>query len=478
MQLKGSFAIAEVKGTEVILCVDSIRSIALYYHVGMGEVIVSDDAMAIAEHIGTERDVTNIDEFKVSSYVTGKESLFDGVLQVLPGEYIIIDLISGDVDRHYWFSLEYGSDAKRIEGNMENEWDGILQDVFSDLIGRLNGRPLLVPLSGGCDSRTIVVTLKRLGYKNVTCLAYGKKDSFEAKISKKVAESLEYKWAYVEYDEDTWNEFFMSDDYLKFLRFSSRGSEIGCMQALPAVLELLRKHVVARDTVVIPGHALDFLAGSHLPKMDEEASWSRDHFVKYIKKRHYSLNRSVDYKGKYRWIEDVPLKLTRPEMIRQYQKWEWINRQAKFIANDVRAYEYAGLDWELPFWDVRCCRFWEAVPYEWLYCRKLQFTYTAKYIDPLAGIKFDYFKSDVLPFKYRVRNFAKDLFPIPLQIISKYRECMHQYRYNVVSAYSHMDEAEFKKCLKIYGMDFNMNTIHVLHYLSRILNVARSEFGE
>jgi asparagine synthase (glutamine-hydrolysing) len=44
------------------------------------------------------------------------------------------------------------------------------------------------------------------------------------------------------------------------------------------------------------------------------------------------------------------------------ESWNWQERQAKFIANAVRVYEFWGYEWRLPFWDAEVVDFWAAVP--------------------------------------------------------------------------------------------------------------------
>lgn len=100
------------------------------------------------------------------------------------------------------------------------------------MLRRIGNREIVVPLSGGLDSRTIVYYLKKLGCKNVICLSYGRKSSFEVKISKQVAERLGYKWILCEYTAQKWKDLYSSADYNNFLLFSGHGSEIGCIQAL------------------------------------------------------------------------------------------------------------------------------------------------------------------------------------------------------------------------------------------------------
>jgi asparagine synthase (glutamine-hydrolysing) len=46
------------------------------------------------------------------------------------------------------------------------------------------------------------------------------------------------------------------------------------------------------------------------------------------------------------------------------EKWDWQERQAKFICNSVRVYEFYGYDWWLPLWDTEFMKFWEHVPLE------------------------------------------------------------------------------------------------------------------
>ena len=59
--------------------------------------------------------------------------------------------------------------------------------------------PQLIRLSGGNDSRLIACLCKKFGLDNVTCFTYGREDSFEVAISKKVASALGYMWYFVEY---------------------------------------------------------------------------------------------------------------------------------------------------------------------------------------------------------------------------------------------------------------------------------------
>lgn len=45
-----------------------------------------------------------------------------------------------------------------------------------------------------------------------------------------------------------------------------------------------------------------------------------------------------------------------------FEKWDWQERQAKFIVNSVRVYEFWGYEWWLPLWDYEMMEFWARIP--------------------------------------------------------------------------------------------------------------------
>lgn len=44
------------------------------------------------------------------------------------------------------------------------------------------------------------------------------------------------------------------------------------------------------------------------------------------------------------------------------ESWNWQERQAKFIGNSIRVYEFWGFDWWMPLWDKQFTKYWSCFP--------------------------------------------------------------------------------------------------------------------
>jgi hypothetical protein len=58
----------------------------------------------------------------------------------------------------------------------------------------------------------------------------------------------------------------------------------------------------------------------------------------------------------------TPEVMSRQQAVDAFELWDWQERQAKYIVNAVRLYEYWGYDWWLPLWDSEFVEFWHHVP--------------------------------------------------------------------------------------------------------------------
>ena len=83
--------------------------------------------------------------------------------------------------------------------------------------------------------------------------------------SRSVARRLGIPWLFVKYDRAKWARWYATSEGITYQRFADGFSSVAHMQDWPAVWELQRRGEIPDDAVFVPGHALDFLGGSHIP---------------------------------------------------------------------------------------------------------------------------------------------------------------------------------------------------------------------
>jgi len=381
----GFFSVVVENEEFIFASVDRMRSIPLFYGMKNEELYLSDDARWIHEKIqDANMDKTAKAEFLMTGYVTGGDTLYPNVKQIQAGEYITFNKNKQTISSEHYFKLQHGSYLVKTNEELIEDLDQVHIKVFRGLIDSLNGRTAVLPLSGGYDSRLIAIMLKRLGYENVICFTYGKEGTTEAVISKLVAEQLEYKWIFIPYTKEKWMKWFKSKRKEKYYQYADGLSSIPHIQDVIAVEELKNKKMIPTDSVFIPGHALDFLAGSHIPEQFiNNLNVSKEMIGNQLLNVHYSLwdNKKLllEFKDEFinRTFDIIQSQehYTSDEAADNYERWIWSERQSKFIAHSIRVYDFYNYEWRLPLWEKEIIEFWEKIPLENRYKRKFFMEY-------------------------------------------------------------------------------------------------------
>lgn len=393
-QLNGFFALVVQKGNTVLAVVDRVRSIPLFYGQEKGEVFLSDDAEWIRKNVGdTELDPVACQEFLFTGYVTGQETLFPRVRQLQAGEMLHIDLSdkAPSLRTHRYYRFLHSEPAQPPdEESLLAELDAVSEKSMERLIAYANGRQIVVPLSAGYDSRLIVTLLRRLKYDNVLTFSYGMPGNYESMVSRAVAESLAYKWGFVPYSRQSWRQWWNSKERKDYQWWASGWVSLAVVQDWPAVWYLKQNRRVAKSALFVPGHTGDFISGGHIPiSVRAEDQTSIDELYGCIVSKHYNCTPldKRDPMNIKKWndrIVDCIETLTvghGKDLANWFEKWEWQERQAKFIVNSVRVYEFWGFDWYMPLWDKEFMLFWQKIP---ICLRKGKIFYN-KYVDLTYG---------------------------------------------------------------------------------------------
>ncbi|MDG6249481.1 asparagine synthetase B family protein [Methanocalculus sp.] len=367
--LNGTFAFILDLPDRTLVVVDRLRSIPLFYTKTELNLIISDDANFIRELINSPFNECNSVELLVTGYVTGSETLFDGISQLQAGEYLLYDLATENLTTGCYYRFKHENFFKDPEEVLLNRLDEVLVRVFKRLIASTKDQQIVVPLSGGLDSRLIIAMLKRLGVDNVICFSYGSKNWPEAKISRQVSEAVGYPWHYVEYTEDKWYACYHSDMMKEYNTYAGNLTSLPYIQDFLAIKELNDDGKLNDNAVFVPGHT-DLFPGVFIPHdYSKDQDYTIEKLLKDIVKQHYHLRQfdgAIDlipfFKKKIlQTFEDIHVHDSE-SCADALELFALKERTAKLILNGFRAFEFFGFDWRIPLCDAELMDFYSRVP--------------------------------------------------------------------------------------------------------------------
>ncbi len=387
--LEGFYAaVVDPPGTETFLVADGARSIPLYY--SQDSQVVSDHGRAVAEAIDAPIDSVTASEFLLTRYVTGPDTIWKGVHSIQAGE--VVRLSTEPVRRTYRDHWPSGGETNT---NSTAVLDAALERALDRLETVADGRHIVVPLSGGYDSRLLAASLAERS-NPVTGFTFGRPGHPDVEVSREVASRLGIDWALVEYEQDGWWEWYHGARGRRFREWAAVGDALPFMAAQLAVQQLVETERVPKDALWCPGHSV-VTPGERLPVFTGETDAvdgrfdcvpaveadespderqviepSVDALVTYVLERHYSLWEYEDPRFDSAARERIKRGLLGDRnasavgdptsAAAAYERWEWRGRGTTFTTGDVRGYEAAGVDWWLPLWDPAYVRAYQRLP--------------------------------------------------------------------------------------------------------------------
>lgn len=374
-ELNGCFSIIFQKENQIFIVSDKLRSLPLFYTIFDGEIVISDDAKKVCAQINLPQlDEGTVGEYLASSlYVLGDKTLVKNLYQIQAAELLVYDERKQEKKSciYYNHMSDFTMPKKEMDGYRE-DFIKCYDRVVEHMIMALNGRTAVVPLSGGSDSRMIVSLLRKYNYEKVICFTYGKHGNEEAKISKMVAEEYGYQWIYIPYTKEKWRQLRNSKILNDYYCYAANYVSTPHIQDFLAVMEMKQRNLIPDDSVFIPGHSGDVPAGSWIKPEDVEGETNPQESIETCLS--YFAQGDIE-QIKATILRYYPIKENQQDTYYTLYK-EWYNiseRQAKYIVNSVRIYEYFGYEWLIPLWDNSIFEFWRKIPVEYRFNRRLYF---------------------------------------------------------------------------------------------------------
>lgn len=351
----------EIDGT-IYAAVDHVRSWPLYYAV-TDDIYVSDSAEWIHQQ-GSDRgyDPIAATEYLFTAFVPGSGTLSRDVRQVQAGELVTLDStdsgLQSETERYFRYTPSECS-----EPVTQSDLDEVLTAAFERLIKYADGRPILLGLSGGYDSRLIALFLKRLGYENTITYTTqtASENSAEMDLAASIADDLAFQHLEISSARSDYQDFEES-------RQMNLIEDVGYLSEYPHVnKEILRQKLRAEgvepeSVVHVLGHHV-LGGGAMIPDwVRDQQTLSREEFCDLVWNLHYS---GWETPGEPRWqklfqermLERLPTNLydngtleATADAVSGYEELYWQERLPKYVTAR-REYETLGFDMWYPLLD-------------------------------------------------------------------------------------------------------------------------------
>ncbi|MFU8867010.1 asparagine synthase-related protein [Natronococcus sp.] len=378
------FALITKHDSHVYCATDHLRSIPLYYRIEDDQVWVGNNVHELQTDCSTPvPSFRSQTEFLSTGYVHEDRTLYPEFNQVCASELLAIDPSTGSVTSTT--TDEYLVDpVSRSDGELRNKLISTLDSVTKRLIQNADGRQLVVPLSGGYDSRLILLLLIKHGYENILTYSHGQAGNAETETARTVAKNLGVDWINVTYRPEHWRALVRSDEYDRYLETAFNGDRLPGIVHMNwlAVKGLTDRGLVEDDCLFLPGHTAATMA-EHLPaEYEAETAIGCDRVIEDLFEMNFWL---WDFETELAetckaWlrdqlsIENEQLSPTAAATV--YERWEWLERESKWIHADLDIYRYFDVGYRVPLWDREFFEFWQTVPMEHRIDKRLLTSYT------------------------------------------------------------------------------------------------------
>ena len=375
-ELDGCFGLI-VEGPDfAVAAADPIASIPVFVARGDQTCLVGGLALDIKARAG----LSHVDQdaalaLGLAGFTLGEAALFRGLRHLRAGEMV---LLSKDQRPAYAFYAAYRpwKVVERSRAELSGDLADVLHNAFSKMIASAEGRPIMVPLSAGLDSRLVAAALKEFRYPDVRCYAYGIPGNHEAQASRAIAERLGLSWTFIPVTPATQRDYFRSEAHSEFVRFADTLTGLPFNQDYDVTRRVIESGYAPRDAIFVNGQSGDYITGNHIPSSlweasaaDPETRWSR--LFAAAQAKHFALWEHLATRPNLARIE----KHFRADLERQgglpadpandwalYEASEFIHRQSRYVVAGQRCYEHLGANWRLPLWDRDLISFYETAP--------------------------------------------------------------------------------------------------------------------
>ncbi|MDO5034522.1 MAG: asparagine synthase-related protein [Actinomycetaceae bacterium] len=358
----GQWTLIRQLGDDIQIAADRTRSHPIAYAFAGGNWVVTDDVNKLRSFVPWELDEEPARVFRDSAFTLENRTLIRGVYSTEAATITTLHA-DGRVSSEPYMRYRLVGDGTEITTDAEYDeaFSNAMDAALTRLLDAAGNRQLVLPLSGGLDSRLLAAWLKRLDAPNVAAFTYGKAGSREVEVSRQVAENLGIKWQSVETPVQQVRSAWRSSEAADFVQATWKGTSLPHVQDWYALRTLRAGGLLEEDAIILPGHTI---VGNMHHEHLADGPVDRAKIVQAMISHHLTLNRnhpkSASSSHFVHAVQSAFAQTDFPNTPRATQTAiEWFNlreRQAKYINNSMAGYEFFGYSWALPMLDPE---FWE-----------------------------------------------------------------------------------------------------------------------
>ena len=251
-----AFAIWDSEKKQLFIARDRAGIKPVYYTVVEGILLFSSEIKSLLLHHQVKREVNlrSLDRYLTYRYVPGRETMFEGIYKLRPGEYITASSEDIKIDSYWRFQINEKSNKN------ENFYAEKLRELFEDSVKKrmISDVPIGAYLSGGIDSSSIVHFMTKHSETTVKTFCLGFED-----VEKGIDETTQARQVADLYGTDH-HEIVIGKNKSKLLPkiIWHLDDPLGDTAIIANYLmaESVRKHI----TVVLSGEGADELFGGYM----------------------------------------------------------------------------------------------------------------------------------------------------------------------------------------------------------------------
>lgn len=369
--ITGRYAVIIDRGDTLFAAADHIRHIPIFYAERDNEVLLSPDYTWLSEELDPKQisSKTAI-EFVFATYLPGRDTFHPDIRKLQAGEILTASIKKGQIETSLSTHFHITDEEERTTDSdeLQSQLDDVLLSVFRRFQTVVAGRPVLLGLSGGYDSRLIALMLYRMGFDEVIAYTHNTQSERDIRIARELVDQLGFDWIQLDHTHEE-----IRKGYEQYY-YGELGAQIGHHGELPVnvancltLRKLAADDRVPDDAVFTKGHTIAE-AGKRIPAdMLSQTNIGSTDLADIIIEKYYQ---HAKVENNFRpTLRQIALDRTRvsdepsvDEAIEAIDSFYWRERLPKFLMTSLYEYEYWNFDCALPFIDREYLSFYASLP--------------------------------------------------------------------------------------------------------------------